>query len=70
MARQKSHSPEQTEELLRQIEEGIANRKTIAESCMRVRSPSRCTLEGAISAAMRRTAKYSDSENWSRRARI
>ncbi len=34
MARRKRHSPEQAMELLRQIEESIANGKTIAESCM------------------------------------
>ena len=34
MARRRKHSPEQAMELLRQIEEGIANGKTIAESCM------------------------------------
>ncbi len=34
MARPKTHSPEKAMELLRQIEEGIANGKTIAESCM------------------------------------
>lgn len=34
MARQRRHSSEQAMELLRQIEEGIASGKTIAESCM------------------------------------
>ncbi len=34
MTRQKRHSPEQVAELLRQIQEGITNGKTIAESCM------------------------------------
>jgi len=34
MARRKRHSPERAIELLRQIEEGIASGKTIAESCM------------------------------------
>ncbi|MGA9134097.1 MAG: transposase [Candidatus Sulfotelmatobacter sp.] len=34
MGRRKRHSPEQARELLRQIEEGIANGNTIAESCM------------------------------------
>ncbi len=34
MARRRNHSPEQAIELLRQIEESIANGKTIVESCL------------------------------------
>lgn len=34
MGQRRKHSPEQAAELLRQIEEGIANGKTIAECCM------------------------------------
>jgi len=34
MAQRKRHSPEQAMELLRKIEDGIANGKTITESCV------------------------------------
>lgn len=37
MAWRRNHSPEQAAELLRQIEEGIANGRTIAECCMEAR---------------------------------
>jgi hypothetical protein len=70
MARRKRHSPEQAIELLRKIEDGIANGKTIADSCMEAKVSKWMYLSWRNERSNAEDARLSDSGNWSRRTRI